>query len=443
MTDSHLPQSVLDRIYAERNGLLKDALGRSIGRILDSGIRDDFAQGELSDRVRRHRIKRAFQGEFPRPRLSSGELILGVDQSGRPLRCPVQVLNAHALTLGGSGSGKTTKSRFLALQIVPRLRGAWLFDFRKREFASLRPFLARAGVDLIVCPGRMLRLNCLQVPAGVVPLAWAASAAEMLVGCLGVPERAAKLVHAAVVSLYEQRGVLGGSVDYPTLFDLREAIARDPRANPQAREAFLDSVDPVLLSVGDVFRYRVGWTSHDLAQRRIVFEIGGLAERDKNLILNTLLLSEFMSRVAGGVSNPGMDLWICCDEAARLVSTGGSNGAIADMIGLVRGTGIGLDLSVQSADVAPAVLSNTATKVIGRCGSATDYDAMAAAMGLSAEQRQWLRTHLEPGLFVGQLGEGSWREPFVFRIPPMRLSDVAVDSSPEPMGDLHLLPSRV
>lgn len=442
MSGDDLPQSVRDRIYAERNRLLDDPLGNAVRHILDVGLRDEFALKEMESRVTRHRIARAFQGEFSQPKLDTGDIVLGLDRRGRFVRCLLQYLNAHSLTLGGSGSGKTTRSRFMALQIVPRMKGSWLFDFRKQEFRSLRPYLARAGVDLIVAPGRMLRLNCLQVPRGVVPLAWAAAVADMLVSCLGLPPRASKVIHAAIVALYEQRGVLAGSIDFPTLFDVREAIARDPHANPQARDAFLDSADPVLLSIGDVLRYRVGWTSHDLAERRIVFELGGLAERDKNLILNTLLLSEFSSRVARGVSNPRMDLWVCCDEAARLVSTNNATSAIGDMIGLVRGTGIGLDLSVQSADIAPVVLSNTATKIVGRCGSATDYDLMSAAMGLHAEQRQWLRSRLEPGLFVGQLGEGSWREPFVFRVPPMQVRDDTRASSSMALGDLPLLPSR-
>jgi len=254
-----------------------------------------------------------------------------------------------------------------------------------------------------------------------------------------LPPRASKLIQAAIIRLYEGRGVFRGSRDYPTVFDLREEIALDRDANAQARQALVDSLDPLLLSVGDIFRYRVGWSTADLACRRIVFELGGIPEAAKNLILNSLLLSEFSSRVARGISNPRMDLWICCDEAARLVSASNPTGGLSDLMGLVRGTGAGLDLSVQSADIAPAILSNTATKIIGRCGSAMDYDTMSGAMGLTAGQRTWLRTNLVPGLFVGQLGEGPWRTPFVFRIPPIR--PIPHGDTPN-LGDLPRLPSE-
>jgi len=133
------------------------------------------------------------------------------------------------------------------------------------------------------------------------------------------------------------------------------------------------------------------------------------------------ILSEFTSRIARGVSNACMDLWICLDEAQRLCSSSNHTSAMADLIGLIRGTGIGLDLNLQSAhDVLPAIISNTATKVLGRCGSMADYASAGHSMGLTSEQIHYAQMNLRPGLFVGQLGEGSWRYPFLFQVPPVK-----------------------
>jgi putative transport protein len=66
---------------------------------------------------------------------------------------------------------------------------------------------------------------------------------------------------------------------------------------------------------------------------------------------------------------------------------------------------------------------------------------ISAAMGLNSEQRAWLRTGLSPGVFVGQLAEGRWREPFVFRIPPMRLQPPDAQAHAG-LGDLRQLPSE-
>lgn len=225
---------------------------------------------------------------------------------------------------------------------------------------------------------------------------------------LRFPARADKLVHATLLELFESFGVMRGGKNFSTLFDLREAIARNERANPQARQAILGSLDPILLSLRDVLAYRRGWSTADLSTRHIVFELGEVSEADKDLSLNTLIIQEFISRVCQGISNPRMDLWFSCDEAARLVSASNASAGLSDLMCLVRGTGVGIDLGVQSSDVAPPVLSNTAFKSIGRCGSASDYETVGSAMGLTADQRRHLTHTFVPGLFVGEVGEGDW-----------------------------------
>lgn len=309
------------------------------------------------------------------------------------------------------------RSRFLALQIAPHVQGMWLIDLRKAEFRVLVSLLARIGIELIVVPARMLRWNPLQLPYGVEAEDFAPRISDLLVQVLKLPVRASKLIHKSVLTLYEQFGVLCGGDHFPTMFELREQIASDREANAQARQAVVDALDPVLMSLRPVLSFRKGWSTRDLARHHIVFEFGGLSETDKDLLIATLLLSEFTSRIAQGFSNVPMNLWINADEAARLMSTRNAAEGLNDQIGLVRGTGIGLDLSGQCADVSPAILSNTASKFIGRITSATDLDAMGASMGLTSEQRRYALHTLSPGMFIGQIGTGDWRYPFMFRVP--------------------------
>ncbi|MCP4377993.1 MAG: hypothetical protein GY794_17690, partial [bacterium] len=113
--------------------------------------------------------------------------------------------------------------------------------------------------------------------------------------------------------------------------------------------------------------------------------------------------------------------------------------AIADLIGLIRGTGIGLDLSVQSANgVLPQIISNTAAKVLGRCGSMADYSAAGGSMGLTAEQVRWAQMNLKPGVFIGQLGEGRWRYPFVFNVPLMKFAKRQADTHSDADSSLNI-----
>jgi hypothetical protein len=322
------------------------------------------------------------------------------------------------MTVANSGAGKTTASYFKILQIATHVDGIWLFDLRKREFIILKPYLARLGINLLICPGRSLKFNPLQLPLGVLVPDWLPRISDMLVEVLELPPRASKLLQAKLFPLYRQ---YEGKKVFPTLYDLFEEIKKDKNTNHQARIAILDSLEPILLSLGPkVLAYRYGWSSHELSKRAIDFELAGYSEVDKNLILNGLLLSEFSSRIARGISNPKMNLWICFDEAQRLCLSSGRISAVGDQIGLVRGSGIGLDLGFQnSTGILPQIISNTTTKILGRCGSITDYTTIGHSMGLNAEQIQWAQINLAPGLFIGQLGEGQWRYPFVFRVPKM------------------------
>ncbi|AQQ70920.1 hypothetical protein SMSP2_01283 [Limihaloglobus sulfuriphilus] len=246
------------------------------------------------------------------------------------------------------------------------------------------------------------------------------------------------------MKLYELFRIYDGTQNqYPTLFDLFESVKADKDLNHQARIAIVDNLEPILRSLEpDVLGYRYGWRSTDLAGYHIAFELAGCSEVDKNLILNTLILSEFISRVARGISNPKMDLLIYIDEAQKLCC---NSSAIADLIGLVRGTGIGVDLSLQStSSLLPQVISNTSTKIMGRCGSFTDYSSAGSSMGLSSEMIHWAQHNLNPGTFIGQLGEGQWRHPFVFSIPKMNLNrNTGVDTDrANPFPELKVIPAK-
>ena len=440
MSDDFSPLTE-DVLYCRNNGLLDDELGQATYQIFQAGVCDEAITAMFKRRRSKHKYQQAFHGVIPfKPaKLTKGNYVIGLDQNQNEFRSWIQFLNAHSFTVAGSGAGKTTLARFKILQIALKVKGLWLFDLRKREFALLKSYLARLGEKLIILPGRSLYMNPLQTPPGVDLPAWIPRVADMLIEVLGLPPRASKLLQASLFPLYQK---FEKNHEYPTLYDLFEEIKRADDSNYQARIAVLDSLAPVLLSLGPrILAYRRGWSSGELAGIPIVFELAGVSETDKNLLLNSLLLSEFTSRIARGISNPKMDLWICLDEAQRICSRSNQVSALGSQIGLVRGTGIGLDLSVQGMDeVLPQVISNTATKILGRCGSITDYNTAGRSMGLSAEQIQWAQMNLKPGLFIGQLGEGQWRYPFIFQIPPMNFPTVTRSETQADIGSLKNLP---
>jgi len=294
--------------------------------------------------------------------------------------------NFTPLKVGGTGCGKTNLTKYYAILLAGSVSGMWLFDLRKREFRFLRPIFAKMGIDLGICRSHKFRINPLQVPDGVEPIEYAAVAADFLVRVLNLPPRASTLVNNTIMKLYTVQGVLNGSQQYPTLFHLRKAIYEDRQANAQARMAILDTLDTVLLALGpEVLAYHRGWPVHELARQHLVFELTGLPETAKDLILNYLISSELISRISRGISNTRMDLWISFDEGQRLFSqhkdtSSHSGNTIIDLMGLIRGAGVGLDVSVLTTNDLSAILPNlTSTKVIGRCGSMGESPGLAWA----------------------------------------------------------------
>jgi hypothetical protein len=138
------------------------------------------------------------------------------------------------------------------------------------------------------------------------------------------------------------------------------------------------------------------------------------------------------------------------DEGQRLFSqrresTGHGGNSITDLAGLVRGTGTGLFISVLTPDdLSNKISAITSTKIMGRCGSIGEYQATGQFMGLNKEQVLWCVHHMVPGMFVGQVGEGSWRYPFLFRVPKMKnlpvVTDYQADDSLKSLESLDVEP---
>lgn len=205
MTDA-FSQVTQDVLYCHTRKLLDDDLGRAMRKIFDAGVCDERIAEMFRQRVSRHQLDVAFNGELPfeTPELSGGDYVIGRDLSNRPLRSEIQFLNAHCLTVAGSGAGKTMMARCKVLQIAGRVNGLFLFDLRKREFRVLKQLLKRLGIDLRVLPGRSWKINPLQRPSGVTVSDWIPHVADMLIGVLRLPTRASKLLQTRLFPLYRK-----------------------------------------------------------------------------------------------------------------------------------------------------------------------------------------------------------------------------------------------
>lgn len=425
--------------------IFDNSAGQRMLRCFENGIQDKFIINQIEKRVRKAQRRIAFSGcPFLPPKLCHGDIIVGYDQWNHELLAKVQSFNSHTLIIADTGAGKTNISKFHAIQIAmtPAIKSVVLVDARKKEYRSLRPVFAKLGLELKIIRGRKFKINPLQVADEVDPIEYAALISDILVRVLDLPPRASTLLSSTIIKLYEEHGILNGGDKYPTLFHLYEAVVANKDANPQARQAVLDNLKEILLSLGpDILAYHRGWSPHELFRQHIVIELTGLPEKAKDLILNYLLGAEFISRIAKGYSNRLMDTFIAIDEGKRILgqnkdtSTYGGN-ALIDLIGLLRGASIGLQMNVLSTnDLSKNIVNLTGTKIIGRCGSVSEYAAAGHFIGLDAEQVTWCSHHMVPGMFAGQVSDGPWRYPFLFHVPLVKQSGARCESVSDEQAD--------
>ncbi|MCK5000312.1 MAG: hypothetical protein KAS23_12285 [Anaerohalosphaera sp.] len=423
-------------IIGSEMGVFNNPLGRKLQQLHGLGVLDPWTTGQINSRVDKHLRKEAFNNlPFKQPRLHSGELILGTDDNHHSIKTPIQYMNAGSLLVANTGSGKTTLVMYWALQIALSVMGMWLVDLRKKEFRQLKAKFTNMGKYLVIVRSRKFKINPLQVPFRVDPNEYASTIADVLVKVLNLPPRASVLLSSSIIMLYKQFNIFNGGQKYPTLFHLFEAVRNNRTANSQARQAILDNLEAILLAFGtEMLGYYRGWQVHELAKHHMAFELAGQPEAGKDLVLNYFVAAELISRISQGISSQGMDLWMMIDEAQRLFSqrkesSGYGGNSITDLAGLVRGTGIGLFISVlKSDDLSNTIPAITSTKLMGRCGSIPDYTAAGQYMGLTKEQIFWSAHNMEPGMFVGQASEGKWRHPFLFKVPKMQQFKVVTDN---------------
>ncbi len=373
---------------------------------------------------------------FVTPHRMRGDFTLGKHPGG-PALIDFEEILGNLLLLGGSGAGKTVTYYYLLPQALFRPDvGTWIFDMAKREFRHLLPVATLARRELYLLRWRFFPFNPLEVPRGVHPTEWANAIADNFTSTLGVPPVARNHLRVALTKLYRRNGVYEGSRNWPTLRELADEI-RVMKGNEAAKQAILDRLDTLLAVAGEMLDHRQGLSLESLERYAVVFELDGLGLIYQCFLAACMLSATFSRRVATRDSK--RILVVSLDEGQQLYSQRAQASAegpsyISLMTSQVRAMRIILIVGVQTVhDLSRSLLSNTATKILGRCGDADDYAVLSRSMGLTTEQQAWLPLHLAPGLFVAKLSYGDNQHPFLLRVPyiglPQTVSDAEVEAS--------------
>lgn len=370
------------------------------------------------------------------------EIGLGLDiNSGALISIPKQWLNAGVLIAANTGAGKSNLLGLFLPQIEARGCNVWVLENYK---TGSRGLVRSFNRGLVILRASDWKFNLLQVD-GCDPRLHLTMAVELLIKRLQLHPRSANILHQLCDQLYKEFGVYEGAVRYPCLFDVYERV-RTERLNPPAKDSILDKLGSYLTAVTPkCAAYRVGWKATDLAKFSIVFEMRGAQETVKQLYIEPLLFSIMQAEMQKGAVNKEMHLFIVFEDSQRLFDAQDprwSDMTPADeLAGVVRGSGIGICVVVQTTrGLSQRLTPNLATKFVGRLGIGADYLTLGADLSLNKDQLNWATKNLGPGVFLVQVSEGDWREPFVMKVPLLEskaiVSEVEVEESQKTLDSL-------
>ena len=434
--------------WARAHGAANDRLGRKLQRGLALLPHDVLLRQLAETRIRqlKQMSKAGLLPPFAQAQLFDGELVLGQDLHGNPIRIMLDWLCSGLFTVANTGSGKSNLAYWLVSQLAWLACSTWLIEPYKIQFRLLLPIYQRAGKPLIILPWQNWRWNLLQCE-GCDPRSHATSAAELLVRTLDIPGRAAVILRQGIHVLYTKYSVWNGDATrFPTLFHLHEWVRSQKDLNAAGREAILDRLGAFLMILTPACAaWTRGWTPQDMSRHSIVFEMRGASEAIRTLLPQSLLFSVFHSRIASGLMNGPLELLLVIDDAQRIFSdhttVEGGMTPLDEALGIVRGAGIGVWPIVQTTiGFSRRARANLAMRTFGRLGTHEDLAVMGADCGLDEEQQAYVQHNLKPGTFVGQVGLGAYTHPFVFRVPlakfPGGVKEADVELSQAPLREL-------
>jgi len=369
----------------------------------------------------------AIYSTLPNQHISLGKL----DHSGI-LSLPVEAFRKHALITGFTGSGKTVTVLNLLHQFwidcgVPFL----VIESAKQEYRGLLNVEGFDGTDNFrvytlgneVCAP--FRFNPFELLPGVRVEAHINKLQTCFEGALPPIGPLASLIYESLLKIYSQKGWLltdhcprnGEKVwrSFPTMSDFAacvEELIKDRGYEGEVRSnvtaAIAGRIKPLILgSKGKMFDVQHSNPAADeLFTIPTVLELNDLNQDDKALVVMFLLTLLREYREVAPASNGKLKHVTVVEEAHNVLenvkSSGAAEGASADtrykavqafcnMLAEIRALGEGLIIADQSPEkLAPDAMRNTNVQIAHQLRDSNDREAIAKAMTMDEEQRDFL-----------------------------------------------------
>jgi len=348
-----------------------------------------------------------FTEETPDTSYLDDPVILGETlQDREPYALKESDLTKHLLTVGPSGTGKTTNHYNIVTQLATP---CWIFD-RKRDYRHL----INESEDVLVIPWNRLRFNPLQPPQGVGLIRWAMVFSEIYSHAVDLLSGSKNYILTHVVELYKEYNLFRDrSPPYPSLFDLIDLIESDTvnyvRKTSNYRDTVLNRLKPMTTVTGPIFDCSTGYDLLELMNRNVVvFEFGGLNRDIQNFIQEILFAWLYEHLFQNGERNGELTLLLIWDEAKQAFSYKKEKSDAAgipeidDLTARAREFGLGIMAADQEATkLTDSLKANTDTKILLPIKDRKQFESIADSMQLTPIQRRYVQ-NLDVGQAVVQ-----------------------------------------
>lgn len=339
-----------------------------------------------------------------------GEIMQG-DKAVGEFKLDESELVRHVAIYAQTGHGKSTLLYNLILQLMEKDIPFIFFDLKNDGRALLRK-----SEKLVVIPWKRLAWNPLRPPPGMSREEWWANFSQICAYSFGwfVASSNYMLEHLERLSDKEK----------PTMLDLFNSVVNIEETTRKKSE-YHDVVENRIRAIVSIFKENFsieeGIPVEELLELPVVIELSGLRPAEANWLIETLLSWTYFYRLYNAQRGERLRHVIIVDEAHRIFDRSKEYRETAQEMGApiisifpaqFRDFGTSLILTSQTPSFMMEVVhANTLIKIVGNLSNGNDIEAVANAMGLDEETKQYIHK-LKRGQWIVRLSD-VYTEPFL------------------------------
>lgn len=358
--------------------------------------------------------------EHPEPLNIPGPTIeLGMTPRGVPLDLPVNALTSHLLVTGGSGSGKSSATASLLVEVARNDIPILVIEPIKDEWVSLDIDNLRRWAPGAVQPGCNWPLPLLEVPEGTTIVSHLQWLTGLFRSSLDLPDPLPAIIDTGLFRVFEAQGwdligdrhLSGKSItelEWPTVSELvatcHEVIDGE-RYDPEIRGNLHSALDVRIGAftrgpLGRAFDTTARCPVDEIFSSHVVCNLDAIADPHIRSFIARLLLIRIVAHRKASPAQSLQHLTVLEEAHVLLGNPGQTNGrstvdpvanvaeVFGDQLAEMRALGEGFVVINQSPSrLVRSAIVNTATKISLRATDQEDQHVIGSASNLNEDER--------------------------------------------------------